>query len=197
MVRIIQSLCGLCSQAGQHPPAAQKAPSLHILLSSLWVGAARDSRRAEGPGECWLQTEDDEANWLPACLGDVCGEGGPELYTLGGLPGELWLLYGETGWYPQVDVSPISTCLLWAFWFKVVCVNNHSFFLVSLVHCLVIVSGPLYGRDLPTDWTTNRPTPEIPTGWTCFLQSHLMVQISISLNEHLWQHFVFFILIIS
>lgn len=43
-------------------------------------------------------------------MGNVRGEGGSELYTLGGLSGELQLLYGKTGRYPQVDVSQCVCC---------------------------------------------------------------------------------------
>lgn len=56
------------------------------------MGGTGDSRRAADSGESRLQAADDEAVRLPAYLGDVCGEGGGELYTVGRLSGELHLL---------------------------------------------------------------------------------------------------------
>lgn len=175
MVRIIQPLCGLLRQAGQHPPAAQEAPSLHILLSSLWLGGTRDSRRAQGPGECRLQTEDDEAIWLPTCLGDVCGERGGEFHTLGGLSGELRVLCRETCWYPQVNVSPSD-----AFRLKDMCDNSSYMF-----HLLSIVTGPNISLRVES------------LGWTCVSCSPIWWCRSILVWMNTLLHcFVFFILII-
>lgn len=105
MVRVVQPLCLLCRQGGEHPPAAQKAPPVHILLAPLWLGAAGDSRGPADPEQGRLQSADDEAVRLCARVGHVRGQGGGELHTLGGLSGELRVLHGETDWYAQVDVS--------------------------------------------------------------------------------------------
>lgn len=88
VVRIIQSMHLLCQHADKDPPATQKSPPLHILLPALWVGPARSSRGTPDPGEGRMQAKDDEALWLPACVGNLCGEGRRNLYTLGGLSGQ-------------------------------------------------------------------------------------------------------------
>lgn len=144
MVRVVQSLRFLCRQGGEHPPAAQKASAVHILLTPFWLGGARNRWGPAVPYQGRLQSADDEAVRLCACVGHVRGQRGWELHTLGGLSGELRVLHGEIGWYPQVDVSQ-----------KVLV---HHLFLLNLYLYLCVITLVLcccsHFADPPKDFTT-------------------------------------------
>lgn len=177
MVCIIQPLCRLCSQAGHRPPAAQKASSHHFLLPPLRVGAARDQGRPQGAGAGWVQAANDEASWFPACLGNVRGQGGRGIHTVGRLQGELWVLSGETGWYSQLVVSS------WMLNMKLT-----GFYLLVWIK-IVFLCG-FFSRFLLN---------ELQTGLllnTSFCWD-LMVKTDITLKELLWQHFILFIFLNS
>lgn len=140
MVRVVQSLRLLCRQGGQHPPAAQEAPAVYILLAPPGLGAAGNRRGPAEPRQGRLQSAHDEAVRLPACVGHVRGQRGRELHALGGLSGELRVLHGATGRHPQVAVSRK--------------VSARHLFLVTLRLYRCVIALVLCVADPPNDWST-------------------------------------------